>query len=346
MIKKLKQFKKTNTYYYMLKYAFIPLFDFVWVYILNLQGKLLAIIFNLKTFGDKFINLENNSKKLIKNQYQFKNISKIIYDDLSNELIEKKIDYIKSEEYKKNTILNNQALAINPFVYNLFNDLSESVKKDIVEFAISNFMVKTACNYLGVYPLLARIYVNINIPTMSEPRSSQLWHRDDFGYKNLDLFLAVNLIDENNGPLFVLKKRDPVNIFYRIQNEINSNLKGERGKILDKDFNYLNNEKDAVVKLVGDQGTGLLVDSIRNYHKGGYCKSNYRLTLRINYMTSDSTFPIEKMNQDRNYWYNLLGEKKKNYFVKRLFKKRSLLIKYMNLPNLLFRFYHMVSIKN
>ena len=142
-------------------------------------------------------------------------------------------------------------------------------------------MVKTANNYLGVYPLLARIYVNLNIPTNSKARSSQLWHRDDFGYKNLDLFLAINSIDENNGPLFVLKKKDPVNIFYRVKNEINSNLKGERGKILDKDFNYLNSDDGEIIKLIGEQGTGLLIDSIRNYHKGGYCKLDYRITLRI-----------------------------------------------------------------
>ena len=63
-------------------------------------------------------------------------------------------------------------------------------------------------------------------------------------------------------------------------------------------------------------------------------------------MTSDSTFPIEKMYQEREYWFNLLDDGKKNFFVKKLFKKRSFLMKILNIPSLLFKFYHMVSIKN
>ena len=345
MIKFLKNIKKTNLYYFLLKFFFIPIYTFFWEYILNIKSKILGFIFSLNTYNEEFINLEDNSKKLIKNNNEFINISKIISQNLTEDLIQKKITYIKSEEYKKKLILN-QAMAINPFVYNLFNDLNETVKKQIIEFATSNYMVKTANNYLGVYPLLARIYVNLNIPTNSKARSSQLWHRDDFGYKNLDLFLAINSIDENNGPLFVLKKKDPVNIFYRVKNEINSNLKGERGKILDKDFNYLNSDDGGIIKLIGEQGTGLLIDSIRNYHKGGYCKLDYRITLRINYMTSDSTFPIEKMYKEREYWFNLLDNSKKNFFVKKLFKKRNPLMKILNIPSLLFKFYHMVSIKN
>ena len=346
MIKFLKNIKKTNLYYFLLKFFFIPIYTFFWEYILNIKSKILGFIFSLNTYNEEFINLEDNSKKLIKNNNEFINISKIISQNLTEDLIQKKITYIKSEEYKKKLMLNNQAMAINPFVYNLFNDLNETVKKQIIEFATSNYMVKTANNYLGVYPLLARIYVNLNIPTNSKARSSQLWHRDDFGYKNLDLFLAINSIDENNGPLFVLKKKDPVNIFYRVKNEINSNLKGERGKILDKDFNYLNSDDGGIIKLIGEQGTGLLIDSIRNYHKGGYCKLDYRITLRINYMTSDSTFPIEKMYKEREYWFNLLDNSQKNFFVKKLFKKRSFLMKILNIPSLLFKFYHMVSIKN
>ena len=346
MIRLLKNIKKTNLYYFLLKFLFIPIYTFFWEYILNIKSKILGFIFNLNTYNEEFINLEDNSKKLIKDNNEFINISKIISQNLTEDLIQKKITYIKSEEHKKKLMLNNQAMAINPFVYNLFNDLNETVKKQIIEFATSNYMVKTANNYLGVYPLLARIYVNLNIPTNSEARSSQLWHRDDFGYKNLDLFLAINSIDENNGPLFVLKKKDPVNIFYRVKNEINSNLKGERGKILDKDFNYLNSGDGGIIKLIGDQGTGLLIDSIRNYHKGGHCKLDYRITLRINYMTSDSTFPIEKMYKEREYWFNLLDNSKKNFFVKKLFKKRSPLMKILNIPSLLFKFYHMVSIKN
>ena len=49
-------------------------------------------------------------------------------------------------------------------------------------------LLKTVTNYLGVFPIIRGIYLNVNFPTENKQTSSQLWHRDDFGYKTLDLF--------------------------------------------------------------------------------------------------------------------------------------------------------------
>ena len=120
-------------------------------------------------------------------------------------------------------------MALNPFIINLFPELNIETKKKLLNLQHPN-MTKTVTKYLGVFPMLARIYVNLNIPTDKEPRSSQLWHRDDFGYKNLDLFLAINDIDDRNGPLLVIKDRDPLKIFYRVKRKLTQGF-GERGKI-------------------------------------------------------------------------------------------------------------------
>ena len=63
-----------------------------------------------------------------------------------------------------------------------------------MEFATSDLIIKSVVNYLGVYPILRGIYVNLNFPTGNEQTSSQLWHRDDFGYKNLDLFWLLQIL--------------------------------------------------------------------------------------------------------------------------------------------------------
>ena len=89
----------------------------------------------------------------------------------------------------------------------LFPELDKSIQTKIINFATSNFMIKTAYEYLGVFPMFARVYVNLNIPTQKEQSSSQLWHRDDFGYKNLDLFMAINEINDENGPLYTIKQK-------------------------------------------------------------------------------------------------------------------------------------------
>ena len=47
-------------------------------------------------------------------------------------------------------------------------------------------------------------------------------------------------------------------------------------------------------------------------------------------MTSDSTFPIEKMYKEREYWFNLLDNSKKNFFKNYL--KKEVLMKILNIP--------------
>ena len=91
MIKFLKNIKKTNLYYFLLKFFFIPIYTFFWEYILNIKSKILGFIFSLNTYNEEFINLEDNSKKLIKNNNEFINISKIISQNLTEDLIQKKL---------------------------------------------------------------------------------------------------------------------------------------------------------------------------------------------------------------------------------------------------------------
>ena len=167
-------------------------------------------MYKIKTINIKPIKFENNSKKLVKDNEKFIEIANLINQNISEELIESEVRKIKSDEYKKNMKKKNEAMALNPYISNLFSKLDLNTRKQIIKFATSDLLVKTACNYLGVYPMLARIYVNLNIPVSENARSSQLWHRDDFGYKNLDLFLAINEINDDNGPLSVLKKKDPL----------------------------------------------------------------------------------------------------------------------------------------
>ena len=88
-----------------------------------------------------------------------------------------------------------------------FEFLSEKTKQNIFNLATSDLMVSTAANYLGVFPILSRILVNYNIPNdPDDQRGAMLWHRDDFGYRSLDLFLSITDIDKNNGPFFHSKK--------------------------------------------------------------------------------------------------------------------------------------------
>ena len=342
----IKKIKKTYFYSIFLRFIFIPFYSILWEFLLNFKNKIVSIIFKFKTINQEYIDLNKNSKKLVIENKTFQKFSEKINKDLSDQFLKKKIDELKSADYKKKFLANtkNEAIAKNPFLINVFSDLDLSTKKEIINFATSDFMLKTACNYLGVFPILARIYLNINIPVDNRQTSSQLWHRDDFGYKNLDFFLALNEINDKNGPLITLKKKDPYNIFYRIEKEIDSNLKGERGKILDKDFSLYRSDKEENLEILkGKSGSAMFIDSIRNYHKGGYCRSGTRIILRINYMTPDSTYPLEQLNEERSEWIKYINEK--NFFNIYSLRKRNWIFKILKIPEVLFTLYHAVSIK-
>ena len=49
--------------------------------------------------------------------------------------------------------------------------------------------LSTATNYLKVFPVIGNIYLFLNFPVAeNRERGAMLWHKDDFGYKRLELF--------------------------------------------------------------------------------------------------------------------------------------------------------------
>ena len=142
----LKDLKKTKVYNSLLRFFIIPIYSFLWEYILNFKEKIVGIIFNIKNLNIAYFNLDKNSKKLVKDCKEFNDIAKKINESLSDDFIKEKISYIKSEKYKKELFEKNknEAMALNPFVYNLFDFLDYKIKKEIIEFAISDVLIKTA----------------------------------------------------------------------------------------------------------------------------------------------------------------------------------------------------------
>ena len=158
MIDFLKKIKKTKFYLFLLKNSLIPIYSFFWKFVLNLIPFLISKIFLMMSFKKDYVNLKNNSKILIKDSKEFKDLAREIKKGLNKELIKKNIDYIQSEEYKIFLKKKNNEAAYNfPFKIDLFDQLDEKIQKRIINFAVSDFMVKTACKYLGVFPIFTRV---------------------------------------------------------------------------------------------------------------------------------------------------------------------------------------------
>ena len=157
-----------------------------------------------------------------------------------------------------------------PYRISLFEKLDENLKKEIVKFASSNKMISTAANHMKIFPILTRIQVSLNIPREnSDLRGAMFWHRDTFGFKNLDFFIYISDVDDENGPFYYLKEKIKASTFMNFENLRPYNLP-ERGKVDISEFSkYFSNEK--INKMTGDSGTAIFLDSFSTYHRG-FCK--------------------------------------------------------------------------
>ena len=69
-------------------------------------------------------------------------------------------------------------------------------------------MITTAAKHMKIFPILTRIQVDHNIPRHGgKIRGAMYWHKDGFGFKNLDFFMCVTDLDENNGPFYCAEKK-------------------------------------------------------------------------------------------------------------------------------------------
>ena len=173
--------KETKFWYLFLRFIFIPVYDFTWKFIINFQGKILYYLYNLKKRN--YHNLDKNDKLLVKNNSNFisiaKDINNVIDDSLITDLKNNLLNKIETDPTK------NQFVDYKIGLYDSFND---NLKDKIINFALSEENIATAANYLKVLPIISKITVYLNIPSAKQ-KGSMFWHKDDFGYKSLDIFM-------------------------------------------------------------------------------------------------------------------------------------------------------------
>ena len=326
MVLFLKRIKKSLFYENIITYIFYPLYNFLWTNIINFQARVLFIFLKEKK---NFFNLDNNDKILIKNNINFENIA----FEIKNEALPK-LSYFKkkilSEEYKSKIMSKNKASGEIPYSIDIYNDLSSELKSKIVRFASSKKMVNTAANYMGIFPMITRIQVNLNIPREnSSARSAMLWHKDTFGFKNLDFFMAVTDVDEESGPFHCIEKKIKAGIFKNFKYD--KNITGERGKVNFIDFDKI--FKDfKILSLIGKSGTAFFLDSFSTFHRGGFCQSKDRLVLRICYQSHDVVHDsFQRMDNHFLYDETIKKQNMNNRYEKYLFfKKPSFLMRYLS----------------
>ena len=205
MLNLLKEIKRNWFWAICIDYFIYPIHHFIWSFFINFQAKLLYFFWCFK--NKEYFSLDNNDKLLVGTNNDFKIIASKILNETKN-LEEKFKNIILSKEYSKEMKKTNIAAGELPYSIGLYKELSPSLKKEIVKFASSDKMITTASKYMKIFPILTRVQVNLNIPRENgQLRSAMLWHKDGFGFKNLDFFMSITDLDENNGPFYCLKKK-------------------------------------------------------------------------------------------------------------------------------------------
>ena len=319
----LKDLKKTYIWKFFIQYFFYPFYNFFWQFFLNFEAKILCILWLIKKRD--FINLSKKNEILITNNETFKDLSKKISNE-TNLLIENSKKKILSAEYKKklaDEIDPYSSDAEIPYRTGLYDDLSDNLKSEIVKFASSEMMISTAAKHMGIFPILTRVQVTLNIPRQNANiRGAMYWHRDTFGFKNLEFFMAVTDIDDENGPFYWLEKKIKASVFLSFQNLVSTTKKGERGKVSLEEFSkhFKDNE---TLKLSGKGGSAIFVDSFSTYHRGGFCKSKDRVIFRLCYQSHDALYDSQ-LSDPNTYKYdqNLKKNEINDIFKKYLFFKK------------------------
>lgn len=317
-IRKLLKIKSSLPWYFFIRFLLVPIYDLIWTNIINFHGRVLYLKFYLNNkISSKYdLNKVKNDKMVIRDDIIFKKLSSDILKQIKeNNLIDKSEKRLNSGSFNSESS-NKYKSGPNAYVDDLFEDMNNELKEKIIKFALSHEIYHSATKYFGVLPVIAKINIVHNIVNKSkEARASMLWHKDDFGYKSLDLFLAISDINKDNGPFEFVKKKNHLGIFYKIKSNLENQEPGQRNKLTDENFaNYFkDNDLD---KFIGESGNGILIDSFTSYHRGGNCRLNNRLVLRISYQTPDS-YTLSKKDRLAFIKYindeNLLKDKKYMY---------------------------------
>ena len=328
--KKLITFKQSKPWYFFIRFFFIPFFDFIWTNIINFHGRLLAIIFLFKKKNFYMIG-KHEDAKFIEDDPEFQKIAYKIKNSINNNLINQLKNKLESE--KTNDPTKNQ---YDNYTISFLPLLSDEVNEEIVKFALSEKNLATATKYLKVLPIIKKIGVYLNVPKEDKERGAQLWHKDDFGYKSLDIFLAVSDINSNSGPLYYVKTKNKLGVFFKIKEVIKNALPGERNKVLLDVFSNHFKENE-IGALIGKSGTGIFIDSFTKYHRGGFCKSENRIMLRISYQTPDSLRGNEAYDPEKFFYYPKINKKDvKNIFHRYvMFKNRNNFLKFIKIDNII-----------
>jgi hypothetical protein len=194
------------------------------------------------------------------------NLTKAI--DYSNEKIDKYIQLNK---------LNNNS---KDYLQSVLHKSELKPSDPIIKIAMDDYLVNLASNYLGMIPIIGQIQLWHSPNNSIQEEGSQFFHLDYADIKQFKVFIMLDDIDKNTGPLTFLPSRESK----IISEAINYKLSNEDIRISDEVVKkYVS--KDSWVQATGKKGQILYIDTCRCMHFGSRNGVKPRRILMIQYIT-------------------------------------------------------------
>lgn len=153
-------------------------------------------------------------------------------------------------------------------------------------FALQKSILQIANAYFGMYTCLRYYNVWHTFATRSEPRESQLWHRDREDHQILKVFVYLSNVDEGAGALTYAPgthakgtvRRKPA---YFLQGNVERSYDSEMAEVV---------PQERWVKALGPKGTIVFADT-HGYHKGGLARERDHLVYTCMFTSQASQSP-------------------------------------------------------
>ncbi len=152
-------------------------------------------------------------------------------------------------------------------VRELGSDALLARQPQLVDFALSDAVLRPVLEYLGEVPVLARISLPLSRPVAgeAEPVSFQRFHVDNDDLRHVKLYLHAQDVDARHGPLCFLPAQTSERVLRALARE--GRPVGPASTFADAEV-FRHCERGELVTLGGPRGSGAFVDLSRCLHYG------------------------------------------------------------------------------
>ena len=149
-----------------------------------------------------------------------------------------------------------------------------------INLALQPSILKAASRYMGMLPLLTQVQLWHSPNEDIIEGGSQFFHLDYADVRQVKIFVFIEEVTHDSGPLTVIPAEDSASIC----NSINYKLSNKDIRVDDETVHRIAGEEN-VQPIVGPAGTVALVDTCRCFHLGSRKANQPRTVLMIQYLS-------------------------------------------------------------